>query len=48
MNVGHGKDLLKEVTSEMQFYSAGSVSAALTVLGRFIVEEQDIGLSFRH
>lgn len=31
----------------MQFYSAGSVSAALTVLVRFIVEEQDMELSFR-
>lgn len=44
MNVGHGKDLFK-ATCQTQFYS---VSAALTVLVRFIVEEQDTELAFRH
>lgn len=44
MNVGYGKDLLK-ATCQTQFYS---VSAALTVLVKFIVEEQDIELTFRH
>lgn len=47
INEGHGKDLSK-VTCQTQFYSAGSDSAVLTVLLRFMVEEQDIELSFRH
>lgn len=46
MNVGHGKYLFK-ATFQTQFYSAGSVSAALAVLVRFIIEEQGMELTFR-